>query len=167
MKFIKNKLVIGTLLCILPYLAIAEDVRITINGKVVANPCTVETTSSTVDLGDLFTFDFLSAGSASTWHDINLKLISCPEGTTKVTAMFSGTPDGVDYYKNSGSAQNIQIQLQDDLGNNLNNGSNKRIDINEVNNEANFPLRVRVISASGNATQGNISSVITVTYTYS
>lgn len=36
----------------------AADVMITVNGKVVAKPCTVSTTNTTVDLGDLYTFNF-------------------------------------------------------------------------------------------------------------
>ncbi len=34
----------------------AADITITVNGKVVAKPCTVSTTNATVDLGDLYTF---------------------------------------------------------------------------------------------------------------
>ncbi len=43
----------------------AADITITVNGKVVAKPCTVSTTNASVDLGDLYTFSPVSAGSAS------------------------------------------------------------------------------------------------------
>lgn len=36
----------------------AADVTITVNGKVVAKPCTVSTVNATVNLGDLYTFRF-------------------------------------------------------------------------------------------------------------
>jgi minor fimbrial subunit len=38
----------------------AADVTITVNGKVVAKPCTVSTVNATVDLGDLYTFSLVS-----------------------------------------------------------------------------------------------------------
>ncbi len=40
----------------------AADVTITVNGKVVAKPCTVSTTNATVDLGNLYSFSLMSAG---------------------------------------------------------------------------------------------------------
>lgn len=43
----------------------AADVNITVKGKVVAKPCTVSTPKATVELGDLLTFNFVNAGSAS------------------------------------------------------------------------------------------------------
>lgn len=39
----------------------AADITITVNGKVVAKPCTVSTTNASVDLGDLYTFSLVSA----------------------------------------------------------------------------------------------------------
>jgi minor fimbrial subunit len=50
----------------------AADVTITVNGKVVAKPCTVSTVNATVDLGDLYTFSLVSAGAASPWHSVAL-----------------------------------------------------------------------------------------------
>ncbi len=43
----------------------AADVTLTVNGKVVARPCTVSTVNATVELGDLYTFSLIGAGSAS------------------------------------------------------------------------------------------------------
>jgi type 1 fimbria pilin len=74
-------------------------VTITVNGKVVAKPCTIATPKATVDLGDLYTFNMLSPGSASGWHDVTLDLSNCPVGTSRVTATFSGTADSTGYYK--------------------------------------------------------------------
>ena len=69
----------------------AADVTITVNGKVVAKPCTVSTVNATVNLGDLYTFSLVSAGAASPWHSVALTLSNCPVGTSRVTASFSGT----------------------------------------------------------------------------
>nr|WP_248944160.1 fimbrial protein [Serratia silvae] len=146
----------------------AADVNITINGKVVAKPCTVSTVSTTVDLGDLYTFNLLSAGATSPWHSVTLNLTNCPVGTSKVTATFSGTADSSrSYYANQGAARNIALQLADSNGLNLPNGSTKAVAVNDASLAASLILQVRAITPGGNATQGSIQSLINVTYTYS
>lgn len=144
----------------------AADVTITVNGKVVAKPCTVSTTNATVELGDLYTFSLVSAGSTSDWHTVALELSNCPVGTSRVTASFSGTADSTGYYKNQGTAGNIQLELQDDSGNRLNTGATKSVQVDDASQSAHFPLQVRAISVNGGATQGTIQVVINVTYTY-
>lgn len=149
-----------------PSALLAADVTITVNGKVVAKPCTVSTTNATVELGDLYTFSLISAGSASAWHTVALELSNCPVGTSRVTASFSGTADSTGYYKNQGSAGNIQLELQDGSGNRLNTGATKYVQVDEATQTTRFPLQVRAISVNGGATQGTIQSVINVIYTY-
>ena len=113
----------------------------TVNGKVVAKPCTVSTTNATFDLGDLYSFSLMSAGAASAWHDVALELTNCPVGTSRVTASFSGAADSTGYYKNQGTAQNIQLELQDDSGNTLNTGATKTVQVDDSSQSAHFPLR--------------------------
>ncbi|HEM7969302.1 TPA: type 1 fimbrial protein [Citrobacter farmeri] len=149
-----------------PSMLQAADATITVNGKVVAKPCTVSTTNATVELGDLYTFSLISAGSTSAWHTVALDLSNCPVGTSRVTASFSGTADSTGYYKNQGSAGNIQLELQDDSGNRLNTGATKSVQVDEATQTTRFPLQVRAISVNGGATQGTIQAVINVTYTY-
>ena len=144
----------------------AADVTITVNGKVVAKPCTVSTTNANVELGDLYTFSLLSAGSASAWHSVALELSNCPVGTSRVIASFSGTADATGYYQNQGTAKNIQLELQDDGGNTLNTGATTTVTVEEASQSARFPLKVRALSVNGGATQGTIKTVINVTYTY-
>lgn len=144
----------------------AADVTITVNGKVVAKPCTVSTLNATVDLGDLYTFNLVSAGSSSPWHSVSLNLSNCPIGTSRVTASFSGTADATGYYKNQGTAGNIQLELQDDGGTTLNTGAKKEVRVDTVTQSASFPLQVRALTVNGGATQGTIQAVINVTYTY-
>ncbi|PJX33387.1 MULTISPECIES: type 1 fimbrial minor subunit FimG [Klebsiella] len=145
----------------------AADITITVNGKVVAKPCTVSTTNAYVDLGDLYTFNLVSAGSASAWHSTALDLSNCPVGTSRVVATFSGTADSTGYYKNQGTAGNIQLELQDNSGTTLNNGAKTLVQIDDSSQSAHFPLQVRALSVSGGATQGTIQAVISITYTYS
>lgn len=156
----------GWLLIIVLPLAQAADVTITVDGKVVAKPCTVSTVSTTVELDDLYTFNLLAVGATSPWHSVTLSLTNCPEGTTKVTATFSGTADSTQrYYANQGEADNIALQLADGDGVNLPTGSTKVVAVNSQ--AASMELQVRAITPSGNATQGSIQSLINVTYTYS
>ena len=145
---------------------LAADVTITVNGKVVAKPCTVSTSNAAVKLGDLYTFSLMSAGSSSAWHSVALELSNCPVGTSRVTASFSGTADATGYYQNQGTARNIQLELQDNGGNTLNTGTSTAVQVDESSQSARFPLQVRALSVNGGATQGTIQAVINVTYTY-
>ncbi|HGK4671797.1 TPA: fimbrial protein [Kluyvera georgiana] len=145
---------------------LAADVTITVNGKVVAKPCTVSTSNAAVELGDLYTFSLMSAGSSSAWHSVALELSNCPVGTSRVTASFSGTADATGYYQNQGTARNIQLELQDSGGNTLNTGTSTAVQVDESSQSARFPLQVRALSVNGGATQGTIQAVINVTYTY-
>ncbi|VUS86849.1 fimbrial protein [Klebsiella spallanzanii] len=144
----------------------AADVTITVNGKVVARPCTISTPKATVDLGDLYTFNMLSPGAASGWHSVTLDLSNCPVGTSRVTATFSGTADSTGYYKNLGTAGNLQLELQDTSGTRFNNGSAKTVAVNDATQSTSFPLRVRALTVNGGPTQGTIQAVISVTYTW-
>ncbi|CAI2500537.1 putative fimbrial protein SthD [Serratia proteamaculans] len=168
MNTIGAGLVAGVLLITLAFQANATDVTITINGRVVAHPCTVSTPTATVDLGNLYTTNLATAGSVSAWLPVTLNLTNCPVGTSMVTATFSGTADATgNYYANQGSAGNIALQLEDNGGASLPNGSTKTVSVDNTSQAANFVLQVRAITPSGNATQGNIQSLINVTYTYS
>ncbi|MBT0728471.1 fimbrial protein [Rosenbergiella australiborealis] len=144
------------------------DVTITINGKVVAMPCTVSTPTANIDLGTLESSDFVTAGSASTWKTFTLNLTNCPIGTSAVTATFSGTSDSsASYFSNTGGAQNMAIQLADANGNNITNGGTQTVSVSDSSQSAVFNLEVRAISTQGKATQGSIQSIINVIYTYS
>ncbi|MGM3172919.1 fimbrial protein [Dickeya lacustris] len=147
-------------------IAQAADVTITVNGRVVAKPCTVSTSDAAVDLGELYTFNLANAGAASSWHSATLLLDNCPVGTSRVTATFSGTQDSHGYYRNDGEAKNISLQLQDEKGTTLNNGAKKEITVDYQTQSARFPLRVRALTVNGKVTQGSIRAVINVTYTY-
>ena len=125
-----------------------------------------QTLHATVELGDLYTFSLIGAGSASAWHSVALDLSNCPVGTSRVKATFSGTADSTGYYKNQGTAGNIQLELQNEDGTTLNNGSSQSVQVDETSQSARFPLQVRALSVNGGATQGTIQAVINVTYTY-
>ncbi len=107
----------------------------------------------------------IGAGSASAWHSVALDLSNCPVGTSRVKATFSGTADSTGYYKNQGTAGNIQLELQNEDGTTLNNGSSQSVQVDEPAS----PLASaagQALSVNGGATQGTIQAVINVTYTY-
>lgn len=166
MKWRKRGYLLAAILALASATIQAADVTITVNGKVVAKPCTVSTTNATFDLGDLYSFSLMSAGAASAWHDVALELTNCPVGTSRVTASFSGAADSTGYYKTRDRA-NIQLELQDDSGNTLNTGATKTVQVDDSSQSAHFPLQVRALTVNGGATQGTIQAVISITYTYS
>lgn len=166
MKRCRPEWLLAGMLVILAPLLHAADITITVNGRVVAKPCTISTPTATVELGDLYTFSLVSAGSSSAWQNVTLDLSNCPVGTSKVTAAFSGTADSTGYYKNQGTAGSIQLELQDSNGTTLNNGASSTVVVNDATQSASFPLQVRALSVNGGATQGSIQAVISVTYTW-
>ncbi|QJI37844.1 fimbrial protein [Pseudomonas sp. ADAK13] len=167
MNGIKAALLAGLLLTAGIMNADAADVTITVNGRVVAHPCTVSTPPAAVVLGDLYASDFSQAGASSAWYPVTLGLTDCPVGTSRVTATFTGTADNTGYYQNQGNALNLQLELQDTSGKNLNNGNSTSVQVNESTQSASVSLQVRALSVNGNATQGSIQALINVTYTYS
>lgn len=150
-------------------LAQASDVTITVNGRVIAKPCTVSTTDVLVDFGNLSAYEFIAPQSRSAWKSFNLQLINCPVGTSRITTTFSGIPDNINYYANlatTDAASNIQVELQDSNNTVLRNGSSKYLTVNDSSKSIDIPVRVRLVSLNGGATQGAIQSEITVTYQY-
>lgn len=140
--------------------------NLTVNGRVVAKPCTIQTKEANVNLGDLYTRNLQQPGSASGWHNITLSLTDCPVETSAVTAIVTGSTDNTGYYKNEGTAENIQIELRDDQDATLKNGDSKTVIVDEITRNAQFPLKARAITVNGNASQGTIEALINVIYTW-
>jgi len=163
----KNALWLAALLLLTLRTVDAADVTITVNGRVVAKACTIETVNTDVPLGNLSTSSMTAAGSTSPWHTVNLSLINCPIGTSRVTAVFTGTADATGiYFKNAGSAENIALQLADSTGSNIQTGGSLISPVDDASQSTRFALQVRAISPAGNTTQGTIRSTIDITYTW-
>ena len=159
--------VLCAMLCLAAEAVQAADVTITINGQVVAEPCTITTTTANVSLGTLSTSNLQSAGSVSDWKTVALELTDCPVGTSSVTATFTGTSDSTGtYFLNQGTAGNIAVQLADSSGNNITNGGTLTSAVSDSTLATTFNLEVRAVSSAGSATQGSIQSVVDVTYTW-
>lgn len=94
-----------------------------------------------------------------------MSLTDCPIETSTVTAIVTGSTDNTGYYKNEGTAENIQIELRDDQDATLKNGDSKTVIVDEITRNAQFPLKARAITVNGNASRGTIEALINVIYT--
>ena len=74
MKRLHKRFLLATFCALFTATLQAADVTITVNGRVVAKPCTIQTKEANVNLGDLYTRNLQQPGSASGWHNITLSL---------------------------------------------------------------------------------------------
>ena len=153
--------------------AAADNVNIQITGKVIASPCTTVNGGQnplTVSLGnDISTSSLQPAGSNSTWVDFDLALTGCPTGTNNVKATFTGSPDAVDgtRWANTAASKalNTSVELREQVTNVLlSNGS--MLTTSVASNKATFKLKTAAYSSQGNATPGDISTVILASFIY-
>ncbi|WP_447884803.1 fimbrial protein [Serratia fonticola] len=142
----------------------ADDVVITVTGKVVPLPCTVDTQQLNLQLGNIYASALAKPGSSGSWVPGTIKLSNCPSVTSGITASFSGQP-GSSFYKNNGTAKNVEIQLQTSSGADLSNGKVQTLTVTQQRT-AEIPVKVRMYSATGKATDGTVQATINVTYTY-
>ncbi|STN01111.1 fimbrial protein [Escherichia coli] len=98
MKRLHKRFLLATFCALFTATLQAADVTITVNGRVVAKPCTIQTKEANVNLGDLYTRNLQQPGSASGWHNITLSLTDCPIETSAVTAIVTGSTDNTGYY---------------------------------------------------------------------
>ncbi|WNN47061.1 fimbrial protein [Siccibacter colletis] len=152
--------------------SLAADTTMTMTATVVASPCTVDSDSITktiaLDGGNGFQAkDLQSAGASSAWVNFDLKLIDCPAGTTNAVMTLSGTPDEANpdsLYKNTGTAENVAVELQGTGGQHFGNGKTFTGVI--VNNAYTFHLQTRAYTTDGGVTPGTIQAVVTANFTY-
>ncbi|CAI1771452.1 fimbrial protein [Serratia fonticola] len=143
---------------------------LTINGRVVATPCTVDTASVSqdVDFGQVRLNEMRVAGNASDWQSFEIKLVNCPPSTTSATVTFSGTPATADatLYANTGTAVNAAVQLAQAANKTLvqGNGSSMTVSVDAQHN-ATYALagRLMIFSDTG---PGTFSSIVQMAFTY-
>lgn len=148
----------------------ADPVTLNITGNIVASPCQISSDSVTigVDLGQNIQASSLqTAGTSTSWVPVNIKLVSCPAGTSTATMTVHGTSDTAqpaDLYKSTGTAQNVAVQLQSVAGAQL--GDGKVITGNIASGSYTFPLQARAYTVSGGATPGTINATVTASIVY-
>lgn len=149
----------------------SQAVNIDITGQVVASPCVVNSnnTSLAVDLGTSIQADDLAtSGSATEWKDVVLKLTNCPASTSSFTVSFAGTADtDTDFYKNTGSALNLKLELTDKVGDSVykNGASLANVTIPGSTHAYDLEMRARAVS-KGNVMPGTIVGQVQATFTY-
>ncbi|HFG3110653.1 TPA: fimbrial protein [Escherichia coli] len=83
MKRLHKRFLLATFCSLFTATLQAADVTITVNGRVVAKPCTIQTKEANVNLGDLYTRNLQQPGSASGWHNITLSLTDYQDAALK------------------------------------------------------------------------------------
>ncbi|MCI1897073.1 MAG: type 1 fimbrial protein [Enterobacter sp.] len=158
--------------CLTLFSATAQaEPTISVSGNVVASPCTIDTNTvnKTVDLGTVQRRDLQTAGEGAQWQDFDLLLTNCPTGTTKVTALLSGTLDAQDAtaWKNSGTSTNMALRIASrDHATIYASGDSLEETVNISSRSASFPLSARMFTPQGNATAGTFQSVMNVDFTW-
>lgn len=163
----KYRYLAGLPFCLMVCMTDASEISLT--GKVIANPCIVDTNtrSKQVELPKGQIRRLATAGTGGEWVDFQLQLNECPAYLTQATVNFSGTPDNNDSkaFKNNGTSKNIALQLkaQDTL---YGNGMSLRSPIDAKTHKAYFPLSARMYTPTGGASSGTFNSVVNLTFTY-
>ncbi|WP_431224008.1 fimbrial protein [Serratia sp. L9] len=153
--------------------ATAAPVTVNITGNVVAAACTVDNNGIySVIMSDVNAATLSPANSSGIWKNFDVTLSNCPEGTSTVTANFDGTADGTDAnkYANAigvGYATNVSVQLQNRSGTVADKGKNSTMTVNvDASKNATFDLQTRPYSTMGGVTVGDISTVVSINFTY-
>lgn len=137
---------------------------------IIAAPCDV-LTPEPVDLGTLYTTDFLKDGyGGADWKNFAIDVVNCPDQTEIVDIIFTGapSPDGAadKFYANKGDAGNVDIELQSAVGKNLGNNQRESWPVNKATKAAKIALRARAhqMKAGEPVSAGSIDSAITATF---
>ncbi|WPA92397.1 fimbrial protein [Providencia zhijiangensis] len=147
-----------------------STVKLNFTGNIKAATCSLSAgNNQSVDLTTIPLDTFYSGTKASSWKPFTIELKNCSSFINSVKLTFSGSADSADVaslYKNSGTATNIAIQLQNGAGTTPL-GNNKVLTV-PTNGQAlvSIPLRTRAFSSLGNGTAGTLSTNITATITY-
>lgn len=163
------KYIFISILFFLALMTHANATDINISGKVVASSCTVDvnTVSRSIELPKVKMRSLDTAGSAGDWVDFAIEVNECPVYLTETTVKFSGVPDVDDAtaYKNTGTSKYTALQLAARTTI-YGNGSSMRNPINASTHKSIFSLSARIYSPKGNATAGNFSSAVNLTFEY-
>lgn len=154
-----------------------EAADVTITGKVIAASCTVSPVlagAQEVNLGTLGRTHFQNANDAGDWKSFALNLTNCPAGTSQTTVTFTGTPDGTNatLFANTepvaSAAPYMAVQMAKDADHSavLSTGSTMTVNVDTLTGTATFPLAARMVTPSGGAQAGQVSSSVLVNFTY-
>jgi type 1 fimbria pilin len=150
----------------------AADTTINVTATVTAASCTTKApTSIPIDFS-LNAADVATANSNSDWSsEATISLSGCPATTKSVDAVFSGTAvsgdtDGYQMKDSSNAAVStgsIQLAKSDAT---LITSAKNTYTVNTVNNAAEFKVKARMHSISGNIMPGVYTTAVDVTFAY-
>ncbi|QLK61250.1 fimbrial protein [Enterobacteriaceae bacterium Kacie_13] len=150
----------------------AADTTINITATVTAASCTTKAPASIPINFSLNAADVAAAGANSAWSsDATISLSGCPVTTTSIDAVFSGpaVAGDTDGYqmKDSASAAmtsgSIQLAKSDAT---LITSAKNTYTVNTEGNAAEFKVKARMHSITGNIMPGTYTSAVDVTFAY-
>lgn len=147
------------------YAAAEDEIIINYSGTVVIPPCIVDTPAVSVKFDNVDPGTLATTGSTTDWKDFKISLSQCQDNIIG-SFLTTGSPaENSDYYTTTGSAKNIDVELTSLSGQVLNNNSNFAFTTTEGEMDINLRVRLRN-NGHGAATPGDLSSIITATFSY-
>lgn len=156
--------------------ACADIVAISVNGRLIASPCRVNSSQSNflVQLGNTPAATLANKYSATPEVYFKIVLDQCPESTNSVIASFSGQtyPQDANYgYANNGTSQFVGVLLKltdepDHFVSNTRSGKSVNLKVDKSTNSVVFNFSTRLWTDTGNVTPGTINSAVTISFTY-
>ncbi|HGY3715384.1 fimbrial protein [Citrobacter sp. Res13-Sevr-PEB04-36] len=150
----------------------ANSANIDITGTVVASACVINgnNTSLAMNLGDSIAADSLAtSGTTTAWASATLKVTGCPASTTSFSVTFTGDVDPTDanYYKNTGTATNLKLELTSESDALAYRNGIKLVNIPIDNSTHAYDLNMRARAMSkGIVMPGTIKGQVQATFTY-
>ncbi|PWK99408.1 minor fimbrial subunit [Pantoea allii] len=172
---LSNKAKTPALILWLTAIMLASPVRantqLNITGNIKASPCHIDLPASglNVDLGqNILATSLAEAGASTDWRPFSIVLSECPASTREATMTLNGMADEVEstMYANTGTASQVQIEVQSRDGVPLGNATQRVQRVDNAGRGTTFEMQARAYSAQGNATPGTIVGTMQVTFTY-
>lgn len=172
-----SKNILLCFLLLITFICKADPVDIIITGNIISNPCVL---SMDADNNQYVNFDKVDASrlrsknDAGNWADFSITLVNCPKGTLSATLTFTGPTDSTDptLWNNvaaaDSAAENVAIQLAktNDKNTVLSQNSTMTENVDKTTDSVIFPLSARLITPTGNVTQGSVSSYVDINIEY-
>lgn len=155
-------------LFIYPLCSLGSIVNISVTGYVIAMPCEIEKNNYLIDFKKIDA-QYIINNNASPWVDFSIKLKNCPVNTSEATMTINGTSDPInsDYFINTGTAQNVALNLANTSDKSLiKNGTKIKSSIDSASRGAEVKLSARLKGFGGDAVLGTFISHVEFTLLY-
>jgi len=147
------------------YAAAEDEIIINYSGTVVIPPCIIDTPAVSVKFDNVDSGLLATAGSTTDWQNFKITLSQCQDNVTG-DILTTGTPaTDPRYYATTGSAKNIDVEITGDNETILSNGNHFSFTTTAGVMDINLKARLRN-NGNGAATPGDLTSMITATFSY-